>query len=71
VIRFAHDRLRAARESAGLSRPQLAAQVGRHHQSLKRYELDIEPPVTVAAQLCRVLGIGLTDLLDNDGPQRA
>lgn len=74
MIRFAHDRLRTAREDKGLSRPELAAQVGRSHQSLKRYELDMEPPLSVTARLCRVLGLELTNLIEElggDGPRPA
>ena len=57
-------RLRAARESAGLTREQLAVLVGRSAQSVALWERGtVTPNVRVLAVVAEALGIQLTSLL--------
>lgn len=69
MLEFDHARLRAAREAAGLSRAELGRKVGRHPQTIVLYERNVDPPTAVAARMCRLLKIRLTDLVRDDGPQ--
>lgn len=75
MLAFAPHRLRAAREAKGLSRTELAAESGRHFKTIFDYEnRGAEPSLSVAARLCRALGLELMDLLqelESDGSRPA
>lgn len=62
------SRLRAARESANISREKLAATVGLSKGSIRNYEVtDTEPSLSIALSLAKALGKDAT-WLDGDSP---
>jgi transcriptional regulator with XRE-family HTH domain len=57
------SRLRAAREAAGLSRPQLGERTGIPHRQIEKYEYaTAEPPLSRLKLICRTLGISWEDI---------
>lgn len=61
------SRIRAARESAGLTRTELAVEVGRSEQTIILYETGRHPaPTEIVVRIAEVLGIHPGELFDDD-----
>jgi transcriptional regulator with XRE-family HTH domain len=62
------ERLRCARENAGLTQLELADKTGIHRVNLNRYENDkVLPVVDVAHSLAETLGVTVEDLMGARG----
>jgi transcriptional regulator with XRE-family HTH domain len=67
--RFSPQRLRQLREAAGLSRDDVARQVGKTTSTVVKYEqATITPSVGVLGALARVYGVPVGELFDADDP---
>lgn len=60
---FAAEKVKALRLSKGLSARTFGAKVGVIDRSIRRYEAgEMEPPLSTAGRMARVLGVPLDDL---------
>ncbi len=67
-----HERIRAAREAAGLSREDLAELLGLSYKTIQNYETGATaPPMTRFGDVAAALGVTLADLMPGKIPSEA
>ncbi len=65
---FAAEMVKEKRKAAGYSATTFGAAIGVSPRHLRRYEAgDIDPPLSIAGEMARVLGVPLDELLVHDG----
>jgi transcriptional regulator with XRE-family HTH domain len=65
VHRFSPERLRGARDRAGLSREQLAVATGRSADTVELWERGkVQPPRRIVGLIAAALGVSVDDLYD-------